>query len=371
MDRDPDSPVGALLRRGLRSARARWLRSFPGSIPERALDQAVESLRGALALRLLVDDPGPEPDRDPFGDDASPPDLSLEARPELHGIRRTLLGYIRQTVLEPGRLDPSEQVRFLSAIMEVEEVVEPNWEHQLKAGLMGPAASDLLAEIGHDLRSPLTSVLFLTEALRGGQSGPVNEVQARQLALIYSAGMTLLTVVNNFVELSRGGAGPDGPEFVPISANEVLASLRESVQPMADDKGIRLGIRFVEGPDRIESRGVSLYRILLNLVTNAIRHSSDGDSVEVVVQPGPGDWMTFEVRDTGPGIPDDRVETLFRTFEPSADRRGIRFSGSGLGLVIVRKLLRELGGSELEVDSQVGQGSTFRFRLPYPAPPGG
>ncbi|TVP76013.1 MAG: sensor histidine kinase [Gemmatimonadales bacterium] len=359
-----DTPTGDLLRLGIRAARARWTRAFPGTLPHRVLDQALESLRRALAERLQVEDAGPAPEEDPFRDDPSPPDLALHTRPELHGVRRTLLGYVRRTFLEAAPHDPGEQLRALRVLAELEEELEPDWEHQVQAGLMGPAASDLLAEIGHDLRSPLTSVLFLTEAIRSGQSGPVNEVQARQLALLYSAGMTLLTVVNNFVELSRDGQAAQGLARSQISVDEVLASLRESVQPMADDRGIDLQVEFMGGADRMESHAVSLYRILLNLVTNAIRHASEGDAVTVQVQPRPPGWLTFQVRDTGPGIPEERMDSLFRTFEPSADRRGISFSGSGLGLVIVRKLLRELGGSELEVESQVDQGSTFRFRLP-------
>lgn len=375
------SLVAALLTRSFGEARARWLKAFPGAIPDESLRTALGSLIQALAHELEL----------PPGrlDTTSEQDLPLTHRPELHGIRSTLLDYIRQHFLAacgrpvglervdadpesdtdagPDGLSPADVVRVLAALERISAQLKPDWEHELQAGLMGPGAEDLLAEIGHDLRSPLTSVLFLSEALRNGQSGPINKVQSRQLALIYSAGFTMMTVVNNFVELSRTGADAGPPALATMSVNEVMESLRESLQPMAEDRGIHLEMDFLEGGDRVEGHPVFLYRILLNLASNGIRYSDEGDTVRVSAAHVSTSELSFAVTDTGPGIAPEKQAHIFRAFEPSADRRGVRFSGTGLGLTIVRKLLRELRGSELRCESEPGEGTRFQFELPFRA----
>src|SRR2546430_17660268 len=124
-------------------------------------------------------------------------------------------------------------------------VVERQWQapgsaaepEDLASSLAGPNGLELVVEMAHDLRSPLTSILFLAESLRSGQSSPISDTQRRQLGLIYSAALCLCTAANDVLELARGGDRLAGKEARPVSVVAQVESLREIVPPIAHHKG--------------------------------------------------------------------------------------------------------------------------------------
>jgi signal transduction histidine kinase len=229
-----------------------------------------------------------------------------------------------------------------------------------------PQGLDLAVEIAHELRSPLTSVLFLAEVLYGGQSGPLNEVQKRQIGIIYSAALGLVGMAGDMIEMARGG-GIVGSTATPFSVNEVLDSTRALVRPTAEEKGLALRLRKLEQEHRI-GHPLALGRVLLNLAANALKYTHEG-YVEIEARGVGGARVEFSVHDTGPGIDVDELDTLYEPFRREPTRRtGYCFSGTGLGLAICRQLVDAMG-STLELETAPDRGSRFRFVLELPPAP--
>lgn len=230
----------------------------------------------------------------------------------------------------------------------------------LPACLTGSHSTQLLVELAHDLRSPLTAILTLAESLRSGVSGPLTHSQRRQLALIHASALRLCGTTSDTLELAQGDAGAR-PAPQRFSVAEVLKDVRATVLPMAEEKEIRLEVRCnVTTPRLGDVR--ALRRTLLNLTTNGVKATERG-GVRVTAQPGTDGTVTFAVRDTGPGMDLATLQTLWQPFRPMADGRHSVFSSSGLGLSICRKLVTRMGG-ELRVSSALGTGSRFSFTIP-------
>lgn len=247
------------------------------------------------------------------------------------------------------------------------EAQKASWSgEELAVRLTEPDAFELIVEVAHDLRSPLTSVLFLAETLRAGHSGEVNDLQKSQLGLIYSAALGMVSIASDVMELARGGTRlPDDPP-APFAVSEIFETVREVVRPMAEVKGIDLRFRPLL-QDRRLGHPVPLSRILLNLTTNALKFTDDG-FVEVGAEPVGRSDVLFSVRDTGRGIDTRNQEALYEPFKKSEHRSGHFFSGSGLGLSIARRLAEALG-TELEFETGADWGTRFFFRLELPPAP--
>lgn len=257
----------------------------------------------------------------------------------------------------------SENLLLVLRRMEDARAVLTTPTDNFTAELAGPNGLELVAEIVHDLRSPLTSIMFLADTLRKGQSGEINEIQRQQLGITYSAALGLVSVASNVIELARdGGMLPDA-DPAPFVLADVLESVRALVAPMAEEKGLEV---VVDAPSAQEIRmghAIALSRVLLNLTTNAIKFSEKG-RVRVTVEPTGEDTFAFSVQDTGRGIEPD---VAVRMFEPFQRRdTGLRFSGTGLGLSICRRLVRAMGG-ELAYETDPGNGTRFFFELQLPA----
>jgi signal transduction histidine kinase len=236
----------------------------------------------------------------------------------------------------------------------------------LAACFAGPRGMDLVVEMAHDLRSPLTSILFLAETLQRERSGPVNDRQRRQLGLIRSAALCLCAAASDVLELARGGDRLEEREPGLFSIRDLFAAVRDVVTPLAEEK--RLELRFT-GPERDRRFGHErvLSRVLLNLTTNALKFTERG-SVEVVARELDGARIEFAVRDTGPGLDPETVRTLFQPFRKTPATARHHFSSSGLGLAICNKLVTAMG-ARLEVTTRPGRGTTFTFALELPAVP--
>ena len=229
----------------------------------------------------------------------------------------------------------------------------------------GPEGADLVAEIAHDLRSPLTAILTLAETLRRGQSGDVNEIQRRQLGLIYSAALALSSTASDLIELAHAGDRLAQKDPSPFSVTEMLESVRDIVYPLAEEKGLSLRFQSEVSEWRI-GYPLALSRVLLNLTTNALKFTEEG-FVEIAVSPAPTGpkAVEFSIRDTGKGIDPASLETLYQPFRRIAGRDGYCFSGTGLGLVICRRLVDAMG-SVLQLETRKAWGSRFYFQLDLP-----
>jgi signal transduction histidine kinase len=246
------------------------------------------------------------------------------------------------------------------------DVIDSDVAQAFADQLAGPNALQLLVEVAHDMRSPLGSILFLVEQLRAEQGGPITAAQERQLGLVYGAAFGLTALVGDVMELARGGDRLAAGEPAPFSLPQLVEAVRGIVQPIAEEKGLTLVIG--EAPPGARSgHGPAIQRVLLNLVTNALKFTPAGQ-VELRVEAGPGARVRFTILDTGRGIPPRVLAHLFQTFRERPEARDYAFSSAGLGLAICQKLVRAMGG-ELQVDSEVGRGTRFEFGLDLPHAP--
>ena len=284
-----------------------------------------------------------------------------------NALSRRLLGLIRTAFVNRVRAspapDPAQLLRVLHAIEVVAEHLEADWSQHFTDRLSAPDGLELVVEVAHDLRSPLTSILFLAETLQRGRSGPVNGVQERQLGLIYSAAFGLSSVASDVIELARGGDRLVDLDPIPFSVTDILESVRDIVQPIAEEKNLTVRVTSPDADFRI-GHPVALSRVLLNLTTNALKFTAEG-SVEVTAIPRNPRCIEFSVRDTGRGIPPQSMATLFEPFRRRQKPGEYTFSGSGLGLSICRKLVEAMG-SVLQVETASGYGTRFYFVLDLP-----
>jgi signal transduction histidine kinase len=289
------------------------------------------------------------------------PDLTVLPR---NPLSRRLVGLIRASFLERAQVltapDPGQLLRMLGALEAVSQRLEADWSQHFADRLSGPDGLELVVEVAHDLRSPLTSILFLAETLQRARSGPVNPVQERQLGLIYSAAFGLSSVASDVIELARGGDRLVDLDPIPFSVTDILESVRDIVQPIAEEKSLTVKLAPPEADFRV-GHPVALSRVLLNLTTNALKFTAEG-FVEVTAREAGGRKVEFSVRDTGRGIPPQSMATLYEPFRRRQKPGEYAFSGSGLGLSICRKLVEAMG-STLEVETAPGYGTRFHFVL--------
>jgi signal transduction histidine kinase len=276
-------------------------------------------------------------------------------------LSRRIVSMLRRRALDQAdRLAPEAALQLMRAIEGVAASLEAGWSDRFQDRMTGPSGLDLIVEVAHDLRSPLTSILFLAETMMRGRSGPLTPLQERQLGLIYSAAFGLNAVASDVIELVRGGDRLVGRDEQPFAVSEVLESVRDIVLPIAEEKGLTL--RF-EGPAedlRLGHPG-ALNRVLLNLTTNALKFTAEGHVDVKLVDVGDG-MVECSVRDSGRGIPAAAMSTLFEPFRRRQQAGDYAFSGSGLGLSICRKLVEAMD-SELVVETEQGVGTRFSFRL--------
>lgn len=224
--------------------------------------------------------------------------------------------------------------------------------------------SEFLAVMSHEVRTPLNAMLGMIDILKGRD---LKTEHRRAVNLLDSSGRQLLTVVNDILDISRMDAGRVELQAAPFDIrgllDEVCAICRTGERPVAIACIMDTGLERCRMGDSMRLR-----QVLLNLVCNALKFTEAG-SVELEVCPSTmdgDDWLLFTVRDTGIGIPDDKLEAIFERFS-QADRATSRcYGGSGLGLTISRRLVQLMQG-HIWCQSEVGRGATFRFTAHLPA----
>ncbi len=280
-------------------------------------------------------------------------------------VGRSLLERLRSAIVDGWQEDQPVAEALLDLMQRVEAVrraIEPAWDQHFSNRLAGPGGLDLVVEVAHDMRSPLTSILFLTEMLQSGRSGDINELQHRQLGLLYSAALGLSTVVGNVIEMARGG-NQLAEEPSHFSVREILEAVHDVVRPIAEEKRLAIQVAHPIDDHRL-GYPQALSRVLLNLTTNALKFTGEG-SVRIDAKKRGRSGVEFSVRDSGTGIDPKALETLYMPFRRSATGDGYSFSGTGLGLALSRKLVDAMG-AELKVETKPGRGTRFYFELHLP-----
>jgi signal transduction histidine kinase len=224
------------------------------------------------------------------------------------------------------------------------------------------AKSEFLTTMSHELRTPLNAIGGYADLLEMGLRGPVTEEQKRDLARIKTSQEHLLGLISSVLDLSRIEAGRLRYDLTDVALDPFLAGLDALIGPQAAAKSIRLERQPTPRDHAVIADREKLRQILLNLLSNAIRHASTGGSV-VISTESRGGKMAIIVEDTGPGIPEDKREVVFEPFVQLDRSLTQTREGLGLGLAISRDLARGMSG-ELTAEGRIGGGGRFVLVLP-------
>jgi signal transduction histidine kinase len=221
--------------------------------------------------------------------------------------------------------------------------------------------SDFLANMSHELRTPLNAIIGFSQVLREEMVGEVNEKQAEYLEDILSSGNHLLSLINDVLDLSKVEAGQVELELAPFSLRDALERGVAMVRERATRDGVRVTLAANPDVDVVAGDERRIRQVIFNLLTNAVKFTPPGGSVDVRAKPVNGE-VRVSVADTGRGIAGEDLRRIFEEFQQT--EAGIeQGEGTGLGLALSKRLV-ELHGGRIWVDSELGRGSTFVFTLP-------
>ena len=279
---------------------------------------------------------------------------------EAVGWTLPLRGVYLETRLKPILDDAGAVTEVLGITYDVTERVKAEValrEATQRAEEANRMKSVFLANMSHEIRTPLTSILGFAELLADDVPPELSDVPG----LIMQGGRRLMDTLNSVLDLARIESEQMELRLLPIDLAAEIAAAVRLLEPLAQQKGLRLEVRTLATPGPVLADAAALGRVVNNLVGNAIKFTRTGG---VLVEVGAeGAEAVLRVRDTGEGIAEAFVPHLFAPFRQESDGLDRRHEGSGLGLAITRRLV-ELMGGQIEAASRKGEGSTFTVRLP-------
>ncbi|MFD4260094.1 HAMP domain-containing protein [Streptomyces sp. NPDC058534] len=238
--------------------------------------------------------------------------------------------------------------------------------------------SEFLANMSHELRTPLNSLLILAQLLAQNPSRNLTPKQVEYAGIIHSAGSDLLQLINDILDLSKVEAGKMDVSPERVTLRQLIEYVEATFRPMTTQKGLEFTVATAAGaPADLLTDDSRLRQVLRNLLSNAVKFTERG-GVELAVEPAPDDEVpagvvrggavvAFRVKDTGIGIPEQNLESIFGAFQQADGTTSRKYGGTGLGLSITREIAQLLGGA-VTVDSTPDRGSAFTLFLPVTRP---
>ena len=247
-------------------------------------------------------------------------------------------------------------------------IAERNAEIQRKVeelALSTKYKSEFLANMSHELRTPLNSILLLSRLMAENPDENLNEDQVESAKVIQSSGTSLLTLIDEILDLAKIESGKMTLEHQTIMLNDVVKDLKNLFDPILKQKSLQFNIIIDEDVNKsIETDRLRLDQVLRNLLSNAAKFTSKGSiTLHIKNDPKQKDFVIFSVKDTGIGIPADKQKVIFEAFQQADGSTRRKFGGTGLGLSISREIARLLGG-ELTLSSKENEGSDFSLIIP-------
>ena len=221
------------------------------------------------------------------------------------------------------------------------------------------AKSQFLANMSHELRTPLNSVIGFTNILLKNRGGRFGDQDLTFLERISANGKHLLHLINQVLDLAKIEAGRMDLELEPVDLGVLLGETIAQMEGQVKEKDVSLRVVVPEGLAPLMTDAARLKQVIINLLGNAIKFTDQGEvTLEVALEEGGRGIGSIVVRDTGTGIPRDRLQTIFQAFQQADGTTSRRFGGTGLGLTISRSLCQAMG-YQLNVESELGRGSAF------------
>ncbi|MDX3784211.1 HAMP domain-containing protein [Streptomyces europaeiscabiei] len=298
----------------------------------------------------------------------------LQARSEELQVQQDELQRSNAELEEKASLLASQNSDIEAKNLEIEQARQELETRAQQLALASKYKSEFLANMSHELRTPLNSLLILAQLLAQNPSRNLTPKQVEYAGIIHSAGSDLLQLINDILDLSKVEAGKMDvtPERVPL--RKLLEYVEATFRPMTTQKSLDFTVATAPGtPADLLTDDSRLRQILRNLLSNAVKFTEKG-GVALRIEPAAdlevptgvirgGPVVAFRVKDTGIGIPQQQLETIFGAFQQADGTTSRKYGGTGLGLSITREIAHLLGGA-VTVDSTPGQGSTFTLYLP-------
>ncbi len=300
--------------------------------------------------------------------------ISKETKYAVKGLTAGAVDYLYKPldpVLTSAKVDS-----FLQLITAQREVKQKNLELEkyqielIRAKEQAEQAKrikeNFLANMSHEIRTPINGILGLSHLLKNTS---LDDEQNNLINLLEISSQSLLGVINDILDISKIEAGKFKIVRSETSINKIAGSVIDLLSFRANEKKIDLKVEVDPNiPALVMADSLRLNQILMNLLSNAIKFTEQGEvtlEVKVLADKGEEVEIKFSVKDSGIGIAPERINRIFESFEQAEDETAQKFGGTGLGLSIVKKLA-ELKGGNLEVESELGKGSTFSFVNVYP-----
>lgn len=227
--------------------------------------------------------------------------------------------------------------------------------------------SAFIANMSHELRTPLNAIIGFSEVIKNEMAGPVTEEQKEFIENIWTSGKHLLRLIDEILDLSKIETGKMELRLTVFPLPEIIRSSLMMLREKAANHRIKMTADIEQGLADITADELKLKQVLLNLLSNAVKFTPDDGTVRVsarrVRSLDEGDSVEISVADSGIGIAKDDLRLLFQPFQQLDATLTKRYEGTGLGLLLSKKMI-ELHGGSIRVESEEGKGSTFRFIIP-------